>query len=122
MSKGRAQRWYYSNNLGQIRIHNTNRSLLKLVDGKPDDQTRPSLIAYREIQKMKTVAKDYISAQRAIQLVRNMQEVGFPKEIQIMQEMLGSADLTPVSTSLVPNQNHPNNLSSHHEIFECHWN
>ena len=35
--------------------------------------------------------------------------------------MLNSADLTPVSTSLNPNQKHPSNVAGQHQIFECHW-
>ena len=34
VNKGKAVRWYYSTKLGQVRIHNTNRSLLRLIEGK----------------------------------------------------------------------------------------
>ena len=102
-----------------------------IARGKPGDKTTASLIVYRSAadadndgsSTKATTTKDYVSGHRASLLLKNVQQTGrcFPQDLQIVQEMLDSADLTPVSTSLNPNQKHPYNLSSQHEIFECHW-
>jgi len=46
--KGGIQRWYYSDELGVIRLHNTvKRDWHRLVETKIEDNTTPALITYR---------------------------------------------------------------------------
>ena len=76
--------------MGQIRLHKTSRSLLKLIArGKPGDKTSASLVVYRSLgdsesgpQPEETV-KDYVSGHRANLLLKNVQQTGccFPQDL-----------------------------------------
>ena len=47
IADGMIKRWYYSNSLGQVKIYKPTRDIYELVRGKLDDQTTPSIIAFK---------------------------------------------------------------------------
>ena len=62
-----------------------------------------------------------MSAHRASNLIKTVNEKGFPKNVHIVQEMLNSADLTPKVEIMTPNMKPVKNTAQSHEIFEVHW-
>jgi hypothetical protein len=53
VSQGEVQRWYYSTEIGQIRIRNREREWHEMVKDKLDDFVTPALITYRNVTQKK---------------------------------------------------------------------
>ena len=77
VSQGEVKRWYYSTDMGQIRIHNPQRSWYNMVTDKLDDPSTPSLITYRNLTQKEgasilnqdKILRDVMSAHRATKLL-----------------------------------------------------
>lgn len=47
LKEGKIQRWYYSNEMNQIKIHNEQRDWLEIMYGRTEDPTLPPLVSFR---------------------------------------------------------------------------
>ena len=87
MTDGKPKRWYYSNEMGQLKIQNANeRDWSLLVKDRLEDMCVPSMVMYKLESSKKNAAlvKDFMSALRTNQCIKSVAAAGFPKEFHMV--------------------------------------
>ena len=132
---GAIKRWYYSNSIGQVKLHDKeNNNWTQIVQNRVDDVKGPSLVTFKlspeddlenEEQKLNLkspcISKDILSGRRTETFARYVESHGFPRETHMVQQMLQAANLKQAITNLTPGIPPVPNVAPNHELFEVTW-